>query len=434
MVCLIVAFFIISPLTILYTTGYRYDWQRQEIQQTGVLSVDTDIERVHVSLNGVVLEKKLPLRLPNLTPGTYHLRIWKEGYKAWDKDITIESKQTTYIKDITLLRDAHPIPIFSPELSRAPLVNIFPSFTGAYAIFHYHGDNVHDLALFDTATRNETTITRLHTSSTPTISWSPYASVGTVVTHNGPTTSISLIDPKNNDHAPSYLFNTSVTASDIRWKKGGFFPSMVTTKNDTIVELYRGTERVLGSLPAPTPWLIDANNSLWYYQFADHTVRSLSDRQVLITIPNEDSVKKIIEVTRSFVMTETAAGIAIFVRDGSAIQDIYRLPATHVRYHQETKQWYIWSPSELWNISEQGRPNLLTRTSEKIRSITPLNNKGLILIATDTTLFAFHPGYFVSHTLLQNAHIEEIVVNQEQRRIFFFGTVDDRQTIYQLDY
>jgi len=88
MLSLISAFFIISPLIIFYTAGYRYDFAEQIIKQTGVISIDIKPVNAIVYLNDVQIKKKIPIRLPNRAPGTYHLKITAPGYQLWEKDIT----------------------------------------------------------------------------------------------------------------------------------------------------------------------------------------------------------------------------------------------------------------------------------------------------------------------------------------------------------
>ena len=44
MIFLIASFFIISPLIILYTIGYRYDIRTGIVRETGVLSIDVQTE------------------------------------------------------------------------------------------------------------------------------------------------------------------------------------------------------------------------------------------------------------------------------------------------------------------------------------------------------------------------------------------------------
>ena len=42
LIAFIAAFFIIAPIIIMYTAGYRYDWQNGLLKETGAISVDVE--------------------------------------------------------------------------------------------------------------------------------------------------------------------------------------------------------------------------------------------------------------------------------------------------------------------------------------------------------------------------------------------------------
>ena len=86
MISLIVIFLVSAPAIIFYTAGYRYDWNKGEVQKTGVISIKAQPKNAKVFLNGVKLDKELPMRLSNRAPGTYQLKISKQGYHTWQKN------------------------------------------------------------------------------------------------------------------------------------------------------------------------------------------------------------------------------------------------------------------------------------------------------------------------------------------------------------
>jgi hypothetical protein len=104
LILFIVAFFVISPLIILYTAGYRYDWQNGLLKETGSISIDIEPRNATASLNGIKLQKDLPIRFNNITPGKYNLHLTASGYMDWFKEIEVKNKQTNYIKEISLIK------------------------------------------------------------------------------------------------------------------------------------------------------------------------------------------------------------------------------------------------------------------------------------------------------------------------------------------
>ncbi len=104
----IAAFFVIAPVIILSTAGYRYNFSRQRFERTGVMLVETHPEDATVSLGGKVQKSLTPARLQKLSPGPYAVRIEKAGYRAWEKTVAVRSRETAFLNEISLFRDAAP--------------------------------------------------------------------------------------------------------------------------------------------------------------------------------------------------------------------------------------------------------------------------------------------------------------------------------------
>lgn len=125
-------FFVTAPLLILYTAGYRYNWQRGKIQETGVLTLDYKPTDATLTLNNEVRNKKPPFRIPGLIPGRYVITIAKEGYYTWEKRLWIEPSKTTFAqhmilwkKDVqpTLVQNENPLlVVLSPNKKTMALV------------------------------------------------------------------------------------------------------------------------------------------------------------------------------------------------------------------------------------------------------------------------------------------------------------------------
>jgi len=122
----IFSFFVISPIVISYTVGYRYDWKKREIRQTGVINIDIKPKDSSIYLNNIKINQTIPIKLNNRAPGIYNVKIQKEGYHDWIKDVNIESKKTTYIKDITLFKQSLPIKILE-DIDPSNIQNIYPN-------------------------------------------------------------------------------------------------------------------------------------------------------------------------------------------------------------------------------------------------------------------------------------------------------------------
>ena len=95
-------FAVTAPLLILYTAGYRYNWQRGKLQETGVLLLNYHPTDATVTVQDTLSAAKAPARFTGLTPGRYTIRITKEGYTPWEKRLWIEPSKTTFAQHMIL--------------------------------------------------------------------------------------------------------------------------------------------------------------------------------------------------------------------------------------------------------------------------------------------------------------------------------------------
>lgn len=101
-----VLFFLAAPSIVFYVQGYRVDFREKKIVQTGGLSIKAWPRSTQVYVNGK-LKKKTDLLfgqtfIGNLLPGTYFMRVSREGYADWQKEMEIKEKQVTTARNIIL--------------------------------------------------------------------------------------------------------------------------------------------------------------------------------------------------------------------------------------------------------------------------------------------------------------------------------------------
>ncbi len=111
-ILLFLLFFILTaPVLILYSQGYRFDfnWQEKKIKliQTGGIAIGASPNNVSIFLDGK-LKKKTGIFFTtavvnNLIPKKYNIRVEKEGYYAWEKNLEVKEKQVTEAKYIVLI-------------------------------------------------------------------------------------------------------------------------------------------------------------------------------------------------------------------------------------------------------------------------------------------------------------------------------------------
>jgi len=104
-VCLIL-FFIIAPTVIFYSQGYRFDFIRKKITQTGGFYFKILPKNSEIYLNDR-FKKKTDFfigeaQLGNLLPRKYKVEIKKPGFHSWQKTLEVKERQVTEAKNIVL--------------------------------------------------------------------------------------------------------------------------------------------------------------------------------------------------------------------------------------------------------------------------------------------------------------------------------------------
>lgn len=109
-VSFIIIFLVITPLIILYTEGYRYNFKRGKVQKTGIFIISSMPKKADVYLNGKIIEgDQTPARIEKLLPADYEIKLAKQGYHNWTKKLQISENSTTFAENVILWKNNLPI-------------------------------------------------------------------------------------------------------------------------------------------------------------------------------------------------------------------------------------------------------------------------------------------------------------------------------------
>lgn len=425
MIILIMLFFVISPLIILYTAGYRYDVNTREIQQTGVISIDVRPRDVEVRVNDIVVEKSIPIRLANTPPGTYPLEILAEGYHPWRKSITVRSKQTSYVRNITLFRESLPVQMLNDPAEH--INDIVFSADGTHALLAEAKSGAYTISLYDTAAQSSQPITTIDDGSILTLEWSPFYTDAIVTYQNGDEYNILYIDPEQDAPASDLYTVTSSEPISTQWFEHKQQHSVFVQAADRILELTHERERDLQIKDRAQVWYIDADRRYWQYDTEAKTL-STSETGISIAAPITD----IVHINEERVILGSAD--RTYVIDARTPQETLSIDGAHALYSRGTEEWLIWSPWELWTVYKDGNHELLNRTSEAVTAVAPLDSFGVLLLGTEDRLTGFNPGYYVTHELFGNGSIKTVGVDEESRTLYFHGSVGTKNGLFGLEY
>ncbi len=414
-------FCIATPTVILYTAGYRYDFEQHHIKQTGVLSVDVEPRDSIVSLNGIHIERDIPIKLTNRVPGTYSLKIERPGYKTWERDIAIESNNTTYIKGITLIKEALPIRLFETDDTVLNIVGYNDTLLILKKI-----NELYELHVVNILTNSDTLIYRIPNTEEPIISVSPYASFAysrISGTDKDTLYLISLTNPENIDTA------TIDTASKLQWNSTNPSEPLYAyqEKNIQIHSLTR-TDRIIGTASSSI-WYRDDRGGIWEAEY-----NSVKNPHTQTTYIFTDPIDSIIHANDSRIIATHKDKTMVARLRGDTVDSIQTINGTQAQYNRRTEEWLIWSPWELSSVYTDGGVSLLNRSGEKIKEVTLLDQNGVLLLATEKELSAFNPGYYVRHSLLQLDSYTILSINMTKRIIYFSGIFAGKTGVYSLEY
>lgn len=162
-------FFIVSPLLLLYASGYRYDYKRGTLLRTGNIYIEaSDVKDATVLIDdkpyGELLNKKLFLK--DLLPGEYIIRIEKDGYTTWEKKLRVEGTLTTFIKDVVLFLTSKPV-----ELTHSQISDYLTSPDHNFIAFIRSNAGVPEVWLYNIEYNEEQLVYRVSGDFQPKILW-----------------------------------------------------------------------------------------------------------------------------------------------------------------------------------------------------------------------------------------------------------------------
>ena len=130
----IIAFLIIVSLItagiIFYARGYRPDFKNGKIGPTGVVSIKSNPSGAEVFIEG---ESKgtTNLDIPDLKPGKYLIKMEKDGFSSWEKEIEVKKEAVNLIKAVLF-----PIAPSLRALTFTGIINPVVSDNGAKIAFY----------------------------------------------------------------------------------------------------------------------------------------------------------------------------------------------------------------------------------------------------------------------------------------------------------
>lgn len=114
----ILAFLIIAPTVVFYTSGYRWNPKKGRVERSSTVIIDSIPAGADVAIDGRPTEEKTPVTIQNMAPGIHRLLVSKPGYHPWEKSLDVRPELVTFANSIQLWKEEEPSLGF-PEPSRS---------------------------------------------------------------------------------------------------------------------------------------------------------------------------------------------------------------------------------------------------------------------------------------------------------------------------
>ena len=93
----IVTIIAVSTAVFLYAKGYNFNRQTKSLEKTGMIVVKSEPPGASIYLNGAIYKTNTNTNLANLKSGIYNLKIEKDGYSPFQKDVPVKEEYATEI-------------------------------------------------------------------------------------------------------------------------------------------------------------------------------------------------------------------------------------------------------------------------------------------------------------------------------------------------
>jgi hypothetical protein len=115
-------FLSVAPAVVLYSQGYRIDFDNKKISRTGGLFLKIEPKQIEIYLDGKLVKKTNfffgSVLIENLLPKKYKIEIKKPGFALWEKTLEIKEKEVTEAKNIVLFPENPDFSILAEKIKQ----------------------------------------------------------------------------------------------------------------------------------------------------------------------------------------------------------------------------------------------------------------------------------------------------------------------------
>jgi hypothetical protein len=154
-----IIFILAIPTVIFYSQGYRFDFEAKKIIKTGGFAFKTQPKSCEVYLNDKMVKKTDfifgEVFIKNLLPKKYNVKIKKQGFFVWEKNLEVKEKLVTEAKNVILFPTENKFSVFLYNIE-----NYYFSPDEKKIILKKNNENGWELSVFNLENKEETSLLR----------------------------------------------------------------------------------------------------------------------------------------------------------------------------------------------------------------------------------------------------------------------------------
>ena len=427
----ITLFFVITPIVIAFTIGYRYDWQNGFWKAAGAISIDIEPAQTITFLNGLESKNQMPVRLKNISQGKYDIRLAATGYYDWNKSIEVKDKETTYIKEISLLKKNSPEAILKNSINNFALS---PDFR--YIIFtekNALNTKKTDVMLWDSQTGQISQLFITDTSENLNIIWSPKnncAAIGDELEEHKKLW-IYCLPNKLIDMA---LIET-LPIKKIIWNNTAQPELFYNTKNQIISFIPQTKQKRTVAANIYLDWYM-ADGQLWALQKNTTTNQYKIIKDALGFKTEFADIETKISNAKLEILTILSDAVLLKKKTTTEMILVDQNKQSNINgekfFISPYNNWLlIWTPWELWTYTNGEEPFLLNRSGENLQAVLPLDKYNTLAMIYQNKVTAIFPYYLTNNELLKTK-IDRVSADSKNKILYY--TIKDKAGLWILKY
>lgn len=437
----ITSFLIISPLVILATEGYRYDWHNWRngfLKETGSISIDIEPPNALLYLDGIKISGHIPYRLNNLTARKYVVRMTAPGFYDWQKEIEVQNKQAVYIKEIAMLKK------FEPQLLKAGSAGeLWLSDDGIWLVYAVTAKNAQkEVWLYNTQTNKTALIMRTPNDSTLFFSCAKKNTFCALAKGAYPFNQIQILDITHPEQLALLPLPPKKNITKLMWKDASD-PLLFYSTTSTIFSWspQDATFTVVNKFPA-RDWFLDKDR-LWLLTLSTTTRRweitsaGLGLRSLFATVSAEPSDLTDTSSTWNLAYVDQTNVLlkrpnrpeAKLLTPGSQ----FSVASDHWLVSRYNHWWLLWTPWELWTYTTGEDPHLLNRSGEQLQTVVPLDEHNTLALVWKNKTTVLFPYYYIYHDMPLGS-VTALVADPVAHTMYFSSNLKGTKGLWKLSY